>query len=174
MSNYSQEFYDNLKDNLYFSSIIKKKNSIYEKDKFIYKNIKHVITDNLYIYSYSSISVRITFTCSVYYNKINMNFILYIYKKREYDNLYIAHSFNSYMLNKTIYNVRLSDIKLTLKRYIETFYFLLPICNNLLKINPIYDKCNIIINREKNKIKRITKNFNLNDDCINHILSYMI
>ena len=66
MSNYSQNFYNNLKDNHYFASIIKKKNSIYEKDKFIYKNsviqynlgqflyytvFKIVYTDQLYIQS---------------------------------------------------------------------------------------------------------------------------
>lgn len=174
MSNYSQELYDNLKDNYYFASIIKKRNTIYEKDNFIYNNIKHIITDDIYIYSYSSINVRITFTCSVYYNKINMNFIFYIYKKREYENTYIAYNFNSYMLNKTIYNVRLSDIVITLQRYIETFYFLLPIQYDLLNTSSIHNKCIKIINNEKNKIKRLTKKFNINNDCIEHILSFMI
>ena len=109
--------YASLKNDCYFLSKIKNGTTLQsngiKKDILLYKNIKKVYDNTLYLFQSTFSGVDILFTCTIYYNRITMSFILYIYKSRFYNNKYLLGMNNSRILYTTFYNIRLSEIILT-------------------------------------------------------------
>lgn len=177
MSDYVND-YVSLKNNYYFLSKIKNGTTLQsngiKKDILLYKNIKKVYDNTLYLFQSTFSGVDILFTCTIYYNRITMTFILYIYKSRMYNNKYLLGMNNSRILYTTFYDIRLSEIVYILNKYLQSLPYLLNKNYENRFFNIIYVKCKKYTDKERKRVKRIISRFQLNDDCIDKILEFMI
>lgn len=167
-----------LKNEYYFLSKIKNGTTLestdIKKNIHLYKNIKKVYDNTLYIFESTFSGVNILFTCTIYYNRITMTFILYIYKSRMYNNKYLLGMNNSRILYTTFYDIRLSEIVYILNKYLQSLPYLLNKNYENRYFNIIYVKCKKYTDKERKRVKRIISRFQLNDDCIDKILEFMI
>ena len=178
MSNYSEEFYKYLKKNYFFMSKFKNISSIKDRDMYMYNNIRNIFKGKIFT-TYCAISdINLEYYLQLYYNKVNMDFILYLSQYRcRLQGRYLTSSTTDFPnFDSKYYNVKLEDIPKELNHYFSKIKTK-PIPLNKSKldrtIKEIEDKCIKHISIEKKKINTILSRFNLNNDCCNVIFSYI-
>ena len=182
MTNYSEEFYKYLKHNYFFLSKIKNINTTRDKDLYIYNSIKRIYNDYVYVYNCPFTRLRLKYKFMIYYNKINMDFIIYITNHRYYTNSrYLIEKYDDSDIISDIdtkyHNIRLFDVRKECYRYFDSIKDK-PIEFNKeiidMSISLMETTCKKYIERDTKIIKRILDRFLLNDDCFDIIFSFML
>lgn len=165
----------NLKENY---CIISKINKHKCSNKDILKNLIKVIFKIIYIHNCPFTRLRLQYKILIFFNKIDVNFMIYIYCNRYYnDSKYLSENYNlDNNLDQKYHNIRYCDIKLTLENYFDNIKK--PYKYNRKIIN---DEIDLIVNQSQHHIDnfekfviKIFEKYNINMDCIDIIISFIV
>lgn len=174
--NMTEEFYQNLKHNHFFHSKIKKMEAP-QRNAFIYNNIKSIYHDIFYQFNCPFSEAVIEYKIHVFYNKVNMDFILYFTKNRYYTNSkYLSKGYDYFShIEKTYYNVPISKLEHKLESFIKILKRKPYVKKDTIFIlEPIIQKCTHRINMTKKKLHRVLNHLPLNKDCNEIVISHLV
>ena len=172
----TEEFYQHIKYNHFFHSKIKKMEAS-ERNSYIYNNIKSIYHDIFYTFNCPFSEAVIEYKVHVFYNKVNLDFILYFTKNRYYNNSrYLSRRYDNYShVEQTYYNVPISKVQDKLNCFISILKkkpYVKKDDNFILE--PVIQKCIHRINMIKKKLHRILNKLPIDKDCNDIIINCLI